>query len=471
MHGDIKEFCKLIGPWAPGLTRIVRTAIVTEHDSTHYLRYGRVWIDDQKIPPEPNQIVSAGNLTAIRETVEFTSENFELLILGLLERPAQLDIDPGPYWLSLDSPHQQTPNTSFYPMHGPRVVGQRRFPELRIIGTSRPAPYFDARAYDADLASHNPPYFGIEDLLRELDVDISMIQPPNSPIIQVMVRAPIDFDNQTRLRGNTLEVSILVPKALDPNGFNFGVILNRPIDNTLRFNITDPIAITVADESRHRISVTIDNHGAAEALIFAKYRGNVYGISQVLHERTRLNPLMMAHDFFFGTEGLKKSLPSLTSPPRGNDSQNFETLIALMLTLSGIHTIPYGQLPEMTEGPDLIAYTPGGDLLIIELTIGTAKPGKLLNLARRAEALRQEVAGPKSRFGAIYPVFVSSHPYSRLQSALEEARTHTIAVFAREDIERAAHELSRQRPQSAGAVRRMIQSRLKSVATGHLGAT
>lgn len=89
----------------------------------------------------------------------------------------------------------------------------------------------------------------------------------------------------------------------------------------------------------------------------------------------------------------------------------------------------------LENGPDLVAMTPKGELVLVECTVGQInKDGKLGKLVDRASAVRSSLQGAGHNAVRVLPVIVTPRPADAV-AEIPTANAMGVVVFTREDLQ------------------------------------
>lgn len=122
---------------------------------------------------------------------------------------------------------------------------------------------------------------------------------------------------------------------------------------------------------------------------------------------------------------------------QGRDiARDFEKGVAFLANLLGFAIVPLSVIPQLADGPDIIASTPNGHVAIIECTTKHLdEDSKLAKLVRRTNLLKQKLNLSGHGHLKVQPVIVSLLAKAELQVELSEAGKHRVAVLSKEDLQ------------------------------------
>lgn len=233
---------------------------------------------------------------------------------------------------------------------------------------------FDFAAIDRILRVAETPFDGVSDLTMWLDLP-NPAEQEFSPIIELRVRPPIDcFVQDSSLRDDQLSLTVGSHPTLDISELHVavravpgsGLRSRQQIAHSLQWsNPSDILSIGKA-------VVTLEKADAA--LVIVSFAGKTIRRQWFSDPvRARNSRTFASRHFDLELRQLRKSLLE------GTDSNRFESAVCSLLFLLGFAPAP--QLEA--DAPDVIATTPGGQVILIECTLRTAdfatKVGKLVD--------------------------------------------------------------------------------------------
>lgn len=256
---------------------------------------------------------------------------------------------------------------------------------------------FDFAAIDRLLRIEDTPFDGVGDLAMWLDLPNPSAQ-DFSPTIDLRVRPPIDcFVQETFLKEDKLSLTVGSHPALDVSEIRIavravpghGLSSRQQIANSLQWSqLNSAINVGKAD-------IKLEN--AEAALIILSFAGKTIRRQWFSDPvRARNSRTFASRHFDFELRQVRKSLLE------GTDSAKFELAVSSLLFMLGFASAP--QLE--TDAPDIIATTPGGQLILIECTLRTAdftmKVGKLVD---RRNSLQEQFDREK-HFARVHAVLI-----------------------------------------------------------------
>lgn len=294
--------------------------------------------------------------------------------------------------------------------------------DLFSLGDGRPN-------IDFVLRSLPEPYDGLEDLFISLSLNLDGAD--NQARIVIFGDTPIMLDRDTsKLSSEELHLEVKLASGIDHKEVRVGYRL-IPDAPTSRTSIMGTALTWTDDESLSRGKIDIPMKDVTAAHVFVSYRDQAFDKWWVANPDRHLNFRVATYEpFDVGRAVLRDALGESADRKAGD----LENGIGILLSLCGFSVAQMGQISRLREGPDLIAVTPRGEVLIVEVTTTGVldTKDKLSKLVSRSQQLKQHLA--KSGWGhlPVQPVIVTSSPRKQL-SDLDKAKANGIAVAALED--------------------------------------
>jgi hypothetical protein len=167
---------------------------------------------------------------------------------------------------------------------------------------------------------------------------------------------------------------------------------------------------------------------------FASYRGRWTHQGWIADPDNSANLRRLAHEVFDANlDGIRRSLFDVKQL-----KQNARTLEAGVANLLFLHGFAVNPLSSqfMTEAADLLAFTPQGNIAVVECTVGAIdNDGKLSKLLARTVALSEKLKATGNAHLKCLPVVVTTLPRDAITD-LELASEKGIVVVTVEDLQR-----------------------------------
>jgi hypothetical protein len=292
---------------------------------------------------------------------------------------------------------------------------------------------FDFASIDRFLRIADIPFDGISDLALWLDLPNPSAE-EFSPSIDLRVRPPIDcFVHESFLRNDELSLTVGSHPVLDISEIRLavrsvpghGLNSRQQIANQLKWSQLNTAA------NVGRAVVKLENADAV--LVILSFAGKTIR-RQWFNDpvRARNSRTFASRHFDFELRQVRKALLE------GSDSTKFELAVSSLLFMLGF--APALQLE--TDAPDIIATTPGGQLILIECTLRTAdfamKVGKLVD---RRNSLRAQFDREK-HFAHIHALLICRVRLEQIVYDEDSLRKLGIRLVSLSDLESALQKVN-----------------------------
>lgn len=327
------------------------------------------------------------------------------------------------------------PENFIFDFRGVRAALNTSWPRLFTLSMFDNAPvdlfsFCGGRAnIDFLLRSLPAPYDGLEDLFGTLNLNLGGSD--NQIRIVVSGDVPTVLDKDTsKLTSKELHVEVRAANGIDREKVRIGYRL-IPEAPFCRSSILGSALTWTDGESPPRGKADIAMKDIVAAQIFVSYMDQTFDKWWLSNPDRHLNFRVATYDpFDTGRAVLRDALAANTD----RYADDLEQGIGILLSLCGFSVTQMGQMSRLREGPDFVAVTPRGEVLIVEVTTTGVldTKDKLSKLVVRSQQLKQHLV--RSGWGhlPVQPLIVSSSPRSQLTD-LDKARANGIAVAALED--------------------------------------
>ena len=236
---------------------------------------------------------------------------------------------------------------------------------------------------------------------------------------------------RSKLEGNVAEVSVLLALGLSPESFQLSV---RNADRTAEprrrilagheFEWTD-----VIDHRRGVISFEVQRGSIVECR--ALYGGCCHDTREIADVSILPNERRMIVEL--NDPGLARMLEVVTTIRERDDKlrNEFESIVAVLLYMLGFEAVRIGGTRKLTDGPDIYASTPAGELLVIECTSGAfseEKLGKLMARTKDARAKLDQLPDGQNGFN-VTAAMVTPRTREELGDTLAKAEKQGVLVL------------------------------------------
>ena len=337
----------------------------------------------------------------------------------------------------LDSPYGKLrlpPNAdgrisaSFIPYPFGFANAQLRITKFSLVGAQGDQ-MSPLEAATLELQAAATPYDSLEELAREFSVigfrrDITLVDVTADNVAVV--------DTSMRVVGTRADLAVLLARHLDPKECSLGykVLVKGEVIN--RNRVLGDELLWEEKETHWIGSKTLTVPQGAMLQCFASYKGCAQHHGWIADPDTFPNVLrVLHHGFDTDLQVLRTYL--LDEKHQQRYSRDFEAGMANLLFLLGFSVDPLIGKP-LEDGPDIIATTKSGNVVLMECTTGQInKDGKLGKLVGRAEVVRSHLEKAAYQHLKVLPVIVTSRPRNAV-AEIGVARRQGVLVVTQEDL-------------------------------------
>jgi hypothetical protein len=304
--------------------------------------------------------------------------------------------------------------TKFMPLHPEGIAQQSRVGVLQIRGTDQGG-HWQNPLLDWSLRSADVPY----DNVNELSIDFGMVA----------------VDLRNNVVGETANIGVFATKDLDRSQITIGYrVLDKGIV-AARGTISGATLDWIEEEARDVGRAEIAVPPASLVNCYARYRGITYHSGFIVDPSLAQNPRRVAYERF--DPGLLELTDLLTTKDKKR-ARDLEPAVACLLWMLGFSPCYIGGIKVLQEGPDILAMTPEGHIIVVECTVGTLKAdSKMPKLLSRAVAVREQFANSGQLHLRVLPVMVTSLTRDEIASETGDAATNGVFVITRDYFEEA----------------------------------
>lgn len=425
---DRAKFDAVLKSWAGGFRWVVRRYFALSTESGVYFRYGFLCFTNENVPNvlqnfsvETENVIVGQEFDPVRPEYDFP--DLRSIVEGQPEFVCQsrkLKIAQNNTSLS----------QSFFPVQHPQFPAAPRAPGLRIsVGGSQVLPRPRLEGLDLQVRSLEQPFIDMRELLATVSVPTDLLDPGALPFIDVVAFPPLNISRDSSVEQRTANITIKMSVGLDPS--RCGVSL-KSFDN----NVLKPLT-SIAGSEINWVNAEDDILGTTEhglvddnyVQVFLRYDGEYVDHLWLRPRNKTLNPFFDMHKTFDSDQRLRDIIFS------GNQ-RDFEGGIALLLQLLGLSVLRYGDLSGLQDAPDLIGYSTGGHVYVMECTIGDPDhKGKLLKLYDRTKKIREYLSSSITPFTSVQAVLFSTLPRASTHEHWKTLTSYKIALVCKEEIE------------------------------------
>jgi hypothetical protein len=294
--------------------------------------------------------------------------------------------------------------------------------------------FINPRQPELERAIQSQAFDSLSDVLREYDLED--FGHGDRTTFEIVADPVAHIEPTSRIQGSRAEVSVLVAADLSPESFQF-VFRNadrreesqRRMLNSHEFRWTG-----LPDQRRGTASFEVPKGTVLESR--ALCAGHVQDIAQLADADCLPNPRRRIVEL--NDSGLTKTIAALTKIKERDDKlrNDFENSVAVLFYLLGFETVRIGGNRKTTDGPDIYARAPSGELLVVESTSGAfdnEKLGKLLTRTKQARE-RFDSHSPQLSVTRVTAVIVTPRTAEELGSLLSQAEKENVLVLRRSEL-------------------------------------
>ncbi|OJY56600.1 hypothetical protein [Thiobacillus sp. 0-1251] len=281
------------------------------------------------------------------------------------------------------------------------------------------------------LRAAEAPYDSIEEFANDFAIagfrrDIAVIDVTANNVAAV--------DLTRKVVGNTAGIGVMLASKLDPQKCSVGykVVSKGQVIDRKRISGED---FQWSDRGTLRYGTTdVPVPQGSVVQCFASYSGHLQHHGWIADPDTFPNVRrVLHHGFDSNLEGLKTYL--FDEKHQEKNSRDFEVGVSNLLFMLGFSVDPLiGK--KLESGPDIVATTNNGDVVLVECTINQInKDGKLGKLVDRAEVIRSHLDNSAYGHLRVLPVIVTARPKDAVgQFDVDAARSQGVLIITKENL-------------------------------------
>ncbi len=314
------------------------------------------------------------------------------------------------------------------------------------LSSSRQQLYLDESPLIAELRACSTPFSSMEELAIVVN-NVPLRR--HTSLLEITAHNCVQIDFTSLVKGTVAYPAVIVSPSMDVSKVSLGLSIANKNGGAQRIQYTGTQLTWQNDEAGfQRGSLMVEIPESSVIRCFASYDkipqcmgwigdpGSVPNLRYALHAT-----------FDPGLNVLRRYL--WDEDHHQKFSRDFETGVAALLFMLGFSVEALSGKP-LENGPDLVASTPAGELILVECTVGQLnKDGKLGKLADRAASVRQSLQVAGHNPVRVLPVIVSARPLAVLADT-SLAHSLGIGVLTREDLQTALE--SARTPQDADRI-------------------
>lgn len=186
------------------------------------------------------------------------------------------------------------------------------------------------------------------------------------------------------------------------------------------------------EEARDVGSTQIAVPPASLVNCYARYKGVTYHSGFIVDPQVYQNSRRSAYEVF---DPELKDLVDLLQTRDKKRSRDLEAAVASLLWMLGFNTCHLGGTKLLQDGPDILATTPEGHVIVVECTVGMLKAdSKMPKLLARTVAVREQLAKSGHNHLRVLPVMLTTLSTEEIASEIGDAVSNGVYVLAADDF-------------------------------------
>lgn len=429
---DPNRFEQIIAPWAAAYRFADCSSVAMNIGDQSPLLFGRIIL--YVSPPEPYKSfrLDTGPLSVRRAVIPIPEGGLGQLITAA--GAGTLNINNERFSLKQEGEHL---GSFLFPIYHPEVQSGVRLPTLRIYGT-RKDPFLQSRSFksvehlDWALKSSDQPFDSLDELLLAVGLP-RLLQMGDMTALEIVAGAPASILDSSRIQQGRAIINCRMANGLEPGKLKLGYKVQRETVTDRSMIKGDRFQWTHRDDFQEGVA-QIDVGDAPVLQAFLSYQETALHQWWVIDPDKRLNLRQAVYEVF---DPQLEALKAFVNGQGRETSRDFEKGIAFLVNLLGFAIVPFSIIPQLADGPDVIASTPNGNAVVIECTIGhLTENNKLAKLVRRTNLLKEKLRLAGHGHLKVQPLIVSLLSRAELQVELDEAGKHNVAVISKEELQK-----------------------------------
>lgn len=426
------DFKKLLSNWKSSYRYASLSSLAVNTTKSSVLFFGRIILEFSKPEVSQHFRLETGDLVARKEDLPIISED---AIDKIITEVSRGDVSFGDEIFSLKRDGEYF-SSSLFPLYHPLITTGPRLPTVAVHGIGRdillhrenfrPFEHFDWALKAAD-----QPFDTLDELLMFMGLP-RLLQMSGLTTLELVARAPVEIRDTSRVENNEAIITCRLAEGLDPSLVKLGYkVASKGLPN--RSFVTGEKLSWEKEGFFQDGTVQVPLLDVPVLQAFVSYAGLAIHQWWVTDPKKSLNVRKIAYEPYDNNlEVIKRFLAALGN----NKSEDFETGISLLLYLLGFSVAHMGTTKLLSEGPDILASTPLGNLLVFECTIGLLNEGnKLAKLTRRTILIKEKLMAAGYSHLIVQPVITTALVRNSVQTELEDAGKAGIAVVCKEELD------------------------------------
>lgn len=418
------EFQQLARSMAPAFKTMLQTWVAVRHGISWEVRYCRT-IFGTFVPTQliPDIQIRTSSLRASRKVTLLGNPVEEVdALLAEPHRPVISEIEQTFSW-------ESGSDSQFHRFYPPEYPGVQRWPTLRITapaisgqGTT------EATKLQLELLAYERPYEDMADLYEDLGLPRHFSE-ENSPSVTELILSPVcEILSDSVINEEGICVRVRASPAIVPEALLLGIKAYGR-NQLERFSVKGD-RFEWSDEGGERFGkIVIPSQDVPMAQTALSYQGEHLQKWVIRDESNSFNQLLDIHRAIDPAD-------TLTSDDFFSQKTDFEERVGLLLSLLGLRLLKYGQIPKLTDAPDILALSEQNHLYVVECTTGDVNAkGKVQKLADRTKQIEERLKGSVANPLKVVGVMITSLPRHQTAAHWSQLSNLEIALVCREELE------------------------------------
>ncbi|MCY1210391.1 hypothetical protein D9M68_101210 [compost metagenome] len=436
---NLDAFLKSIKPWEAAYGAATLSFIALKESQGLAIVHAHLLLPNGWLPREDTR-VETNSLVAGCFRLDAASLTVDGVLRGLCE--SGLDTSFGRLYVPTE--HEGKVSTYFNPWKTGTQDGEARTLAFALNGKRHPLDHMEV-VHMAELRASVTPYASLDELAVAIN---GLPLRRDVSVVDVTAANCVQLDGRRRVKGTIANPAVLLASNLEREKVGLGLSIHSRGKAAQRYRYDGDALHWSEGENgiwTGELEVTVEEGSAVQC--FASYGGSPQHVGWIGDPEKLPNVRRAVHEAFDPSLAvLQRYL--LDEEHQQKHSRDFEAGVASLFFMLGLSVNAFTGKP-MENGPDLIAATPMGQLIIVECTVAQInKEGKLGKLVDRANSLRQKLVDTGHAQLRVLPAIVTPRPREAI-AEIDVANGMGIVVLTREDLEAGMH-LARA-PQDADA--------------------
>lgn len=419
------KFVTSTSRWKSAYTHAVKSYVAFKTSQGTHLLFGKVRLETaSSLPAQAPISFEREHLLAGTTSAEIRADDVERILANA--KNGQLEGPQGPLTLAMDQGRDRF-DFYWYPTG-------KAFPSTLRVSGARPHSGVNDQELDWEVQTGEIPFASLDELLSMLGLP-SWNRGSEATTLQIAAASPASILPTSRIAKGAGVIDLLAAKALDTTKLRLGLQVAGKDAEPERLS-TSGREIEWRDRQNSKIaSYTITVGDALTVRAFLSHEGILIDECSLSDPQKQPNLGSAVHRVADPNFSL---LQKLLLDPGKRDANEFENAVSLLLNMLGLSAAHYGLMRDFREGPDIIALSPSGNLLVIECTTGFPDvKDKLTKLTGRISRIKTALMEAGHANCEILPMLVTSLPRDEVKANIQNAEELGVAVVCKEELQNA----------------------------------